>query len=226
MNTMKGINTYSKNLSAEGIEKKVHRDFVGGKWDQMGQLQFDFLIECGLKPSHKLLDIGCGSLRGGLHYVKYLDKGNYFGLDINRSLIDAGKIELEEAGLTNKMPNLIVDDKFSFEKFNSKFDFMISVSVFTHLPMNIIVRCLTKARESLSPDGLYYATFFEAPNSAHLETIKQQPDGVTTNYDSDPFHYSIDELSYMAELAQLEINIIGDWKHPKNQRMAAFSLPK
>ena len=159
---MKGINNYFRDLSAKEIEKKVHRSFVGGMWEELGKLQFDFLIESGLKPNHKLLDIGCGSLRGGLHYVKYLDEGNYFGLDINKSLIDAGKIELEEANLTNKHPNLIVDDKFSFDKFNSKFDFMISVSVFTHLPMNIIVRCLNNARESLSPNGLYYATFFEA----------------------------------------------------------------
>ena len=223
---MKGINNYFRDLSAKEIEKKVHRSFVGGMWEELGKLQFDFLIESGLKPNHKLLDIGCGSLRGGLHYVKYLDEGNYFGLDINKSLIDAGKIELEEANLTNKHPNLIVDDKFSFDKFNSKFDFMISVSVFTHLPMNIIVRCLNNARESLSPNGLYYATFFEAPNSAHLETVFHEPGGITTNYDSDPFHYSISELSYMAKIAQLEINIIGDWNHPRNQRMAVFSLPK
>ncbi len=226
MNKMIGINSYFKELSDREINDKVHRDFVGGLWDEIGQLQFKFLVDSGLKPYHKLLDIGCGSLRGGVHYVKYLEEGNYFGLDINKSLITAGKIEIEEAGLINKRPNLISDDKFSFEKFYSKFDFMISISLFTHLPMNIIVRCLSKARESLSPNGLYFATFFEAPTNAHLEAILQQPGGRITNYDSDPFHYSKGELASMAILAGLEVSIIGDWDHPRNQKMAIFSSPR
>jgi len=223
---MKGVNAYFKELTDEEIKNKVHRGFVGGLWEEVGYLQLEFLIKSGLTPNHKFLDIGCGSLRGGVHFIKYLQEGNYYGLDINNSLIEAGKKEAEEAGLLQKKPNLIVDDKFSFDKFNSKFEFMISVSVFTHLPMNIIVQCLNKARESLAPNGVYFATFFQAPSSLHLEPIKQQPGGVVTKYGSDPFHYSIDELVNMAKLANLELNVIGDWGHPRNQKMAAFSLPK
>ncbi len=225
MNIMKGVNAYFKDLTNKEIENKAHRDFVGGLWEELGHLQLEFLIKSGLKPNHKLLDIGCGCLRGGVHYVKYLQEGNYYGLDINNSLIEAGKIELKKADLIKKKPNLIVDDKFSFDKFGSKFDFMVSVSVFTHLPMNIIIRCLNKARESLTPNGVYYSTFFQAPTPSHLEAIKQQPGDIITNYDSDPFHYSVEELAYMAKLAKLEINIIGDWDHPRNQKMVAFSLP-
>lgn len=225
MNIMNGINSYVKELTNEDIENNEHRNFVGGLWEELGQLQLKYLIDSGLKPKHKLLDIGCGCLRGGVHYAKYLYEGNYYGLDINNSLIEAGKIEIEKAGLICKKPNLIVDDKFSFEKFRSKFDFMVSVSLFTHLPMNIIVRCLTKVRKSLAPNGVYYSTFFQAPTPAHIETIKQQPGNIITNYDSDPFHYSFDELAYLAKLAKLEINAIGDWDHPRNQKMAAFRLP-
>lgn len=42
-----------------------HRGAVGGMWDQIGKLQFEFMVKHGLKPEHKFLDIGCGSLRGG-----------------------------------------------------------------------------------------------------------------------------------------------------------------
>lgn len=223
---MKGVNAYFKELSSEEISNKAHRRLVGGSWDKLGQLQLEYLIESGLKPSHKLLDVGCGCLRGGIHYLKYLDEGNYFGLDINYSLVEAGKIEVEEAGLAHKKPNLIVDDRFLFSKFGTKFDFMVSVSVFTHLPFNNIVRCLNNARENLSQNGIYYSTFFQAPTPSHLEPIKQKPGEIVTNYDSDPFHYSIDELAYMAKLARLELTVIGDWRHPRNQKMAAFRLPK
>jgi hypothetical protein len=102
----------------------------------------------------------------------------------------------------------------------------MSISVFTHLPFNIIVRCLKNVRGSLLPNGVYYSTFFQAPTPSHLEPIKQEPGGIVINYDSDPFHYSIDELAFMANLAKLELNVIGDWKHPRNQKMAAFSLSK
>lgn len=226
MDKMKGINTYFRELSEDEIRQKVHRGFIGGFWEEVGQLQMEFLIKAGLKPDHKLLDIGCGCLRGGIHYVRYLQEGKYYGIDINQSLIDAGHVEIKEAGLSDKNPNLLVDDKFSFDKFYSRFNFMVSISVFTHLPMNIIIRCLKKSRGSLAKDGVYYATFFQAPVSACIEKLNQQPGGVITNYDSDPFHYSVDELAYMAKLAGLELNVIGDWGHPRNQKMAAFSLPE
>ena len=61
------------------VSRGQHRDVIGGLWEELGQLQLDFMIREGLKPHHKLLDIGCGSLRGGIHYIRYLDVGNYVG---------------------------------------------------------------------------------------------------------------------------------------------------
>lgn len=226
MSNIKGVNSYSKQLSTIEIEKKLHRSFVGGLWDEIGDLQLNFLKKQGLKPDHKLLDIGCGSLRGGVKFISYLNKGNYYGIDINKSLIEAGKLEIKEANLAEKEANLIVDDKFSIDKFNERFEFMLSVSLFTHLNSNIIIRCLKMARESLTENGRYFTTFFEAPYSAHIKQIKQTPDGIYTNYDSDPFHYSKEELEYIALIAELNLEIIGDWGHPRNQKMAAFSLKK
>ncbi len=45
---------------------------VGGMWDKVGVLQFDFLMKQGLQSHYALLDVGCGSLRGGIHFIKYL----------------------------------------------------------------------------------------------------------------------------------------------------------
>ena len=80
---MSGINSYGQQLSDLDIRRQKHRDFIGGKWSEIGQLQFDFLLESGLQPHHKLLDIGCGCLRGGIHFINYLEASNYSGLDIN-----------------------------------------------------------------------------------------------------------------------------------------------
>ena len=108
----------------------------------MGELQFRFLKEHGLEPDHELLDIGCGSLRGGVNFIKYLNEGKYCGLDINPSLIRAGHVEIKKENLIEKRPMLLVNDSFQFQLFKKKFDYAIAQSVFTHLPVNVIQRCL------------------------------------------------------------------------------------
>ena len=223
-NAMLGINSYGRELSREDIEENKHRQAVGGLWDELGRLQFEFLKKQGLQPYHKLLDIGCGCLRGGIHFINYLDQGNYYGLDINESLLEAGKHELAKTSLQSKRPTLLCDDKFRLSRFAEKFDFMISISVFTHLPMNIIIRCLAEAGQQLRSDGIYFSTFFEAPAPVYLDNLVHNPGGIITKYDSDPFHYAFEELAWMANLAGLKSDLIGEWGHPRDQKMAAFRL--
>src|ERR1700682_2262588 len=106
------INSYARQLSNAEIDAKEHRDLVGGLWEEIGTLQFEYLKGRGLRPSHRLLDLGCGALRGGLHFIRYLSAGNYYGIDVNASLIEAGKRELIEAGLVDRKPNLLVTEGF------------------------------------------------------------------------------------------------------------------
>jgi hypothetical protein len=70
------------------VEEGNHRDVVGGLWNEVGKLQFHYLVAHGLMPSSALIDIGCGCLRGGVHFIAYLDQDRYFGLDLNNSLLD------------------------------------------------------------------------------------------------------------------------------------------
>src|SRR5271155_3139558 len=67
------------------------RGFVGGLWHELGELQFRFLVEHGLRPEHVLLDIACGSLRAGVRLIPYLAEGNYLGIDIDGDLIAHGR---------------------------------------------------------------------------------------------------------------------------------------
>lgn len=216
------MNLYGRQLTRSEIEAGAHRDFVGGMWDEIGRLQFDFMVGQGLLPRHRFVDIGCGALRGGVHFVRYLHKGNYHGLDINASLIEAGRKELSLAGLDPRDARLLVDDGFRLERFGERFDYALALSVFTHLPINAIVRCLCNVAGALADDGVFYASFFRAPAAAHLERIVHQPGGVTTCYDADPFHYSVSEFAWMADVAGLRVEEIGDWGHPRAQRMLAF----
>ena len=220
---MRETNQYARQLSGAEIEAGLHRDFIGGMWEEIGKLQFDFLRQQGLLPEHKLLDIGCGALRGGVHFVAYLDPGNYYGLDLNSSLLEAGRRELALAGLTHKNPHLAVSDSFALQKFGQTFDYLLAVSVFTHVFTNDILSCLRAAREVLAVDGRFFASFFCAPHSVHLAPIIHEPGSVKTEYGRDPFHYSTDEMRMLAEDAGLSVRVIGQWNHPRAQQILVFS---
>lgn len=223
--SMLGVNNYHRALSDADIDSGAHRDFVGGLWDEIGQLQFDFLVEQGLKPHHKLIDVGCGALRGGVHFVRYLQPGNYFGLDINPTLIKAGQREIASAGLADRNPQLLVDDKFELCRFGQQFDFAVSVSVFTHLFANHIARCLVEMRKVMRPGSKFFFTFFEAPHPNHLQEIVHTPGGATTYFDSDPFHYAFEEIEDLAQRCGIAAHLVGEWNHPRDQRMIRFQLP-
>jgi hypothetical protein len=56
------------------VDPDWHRRVIGNvpHWEYMGKLQLDYLVERGLKPEHNLLDVGCGPLRAGIHFIEYL----------------------------------------------------------------------------------------------------------------------------------------------------------
>jgi cyclopropane fatty-acyl-phospholipid synthase-like methyltransferase len=221
---MVGVNDYHRALSDAEIEAGTHRDLVGGLWEEIGRLQFDFLVAQGLKPGHKLIDVGCGALRGGIHFVRYLEPGHYFGFDINSTLISAGQRELAAAGLADRNPQLLVDDKFRLSRFGQVFDYGVSISLFTHLYLNHIGRCLTEMRKVMRPGSQFFFTIFEAPSPLHLETITHTPGNATTYYDSDPFHYAFEEIEGVARRCGLSATLIGEWNHPRDQQMIRFRM--
>ena len=218
--SVKGAVHYSRQLSPAEIAAGAHRAFVGGRWDEIGRSQFEFMKQRGLLPEHKLVDIGCGALRGGIHLIRYLHKGNYFGIDINRSLVEAGKLEVAAVGLSDKEPNLLVSDEFELSRFGTQFDYALAISFFTHLYMNHIVHCLVETNRVLKANGKLYATFFESPYSGYSHPIVHGE--ITTNYVSDPFHYSLEEMKALASVAGMGIEP-DDWCNPRRQKMLCIT---
>lgn len=76
--------------------------------------------------------MAAGSLRGGVHFIRYLEAGNYIGIDINQSLLDAGfAVELKAAELRDKVPreNLVCLVEFEFDLLGCQFDFALAHSL-------------------------------------------------------------------------------------------------
>jgi hypothetical protein len=51
-----------------------------------GQLQVELLKREGCVPTSKVLEVGCGCLNTGIQLIRYLEKGNYVGIDPNEWL--------------------------------------------------------------------------------------------------------------------------------------------
>jgi len=63
----------NKDLDAARVAETDHRGFVGGMWDEIGQLQFEYMRSKGLSPEARFIDVACGSLRGGRLFIPYLN---------------------------------------------------------------------------------------------------------------------------------------------------------
>jgi SAM-dependent methyltransferase len=202
-----------------------HRDAVGGMWEEIGRLQLNFLIANGLARSSKLIDIGCGCLRGGTKFISYLDENLYFGIDSNSSLLDAGyNIELKSLGLENKLQqhNLVCDDGFCFDAFEAQFDFAIAQSLFTHLPLNQIKLCLSRLATKMNPGGKFFASFFLVVEDHPFGQRFTHLGGVTSFDAKDPYHYRFSEIAHLCHDLPWKVNLIGEWGHPRDQRMVEF----
>lgn len=191
-----------------------HRFNVGGLWDELGNLQFDFLVNEGLKPDHYLLDIACGCLRGGVHFIPYLEERHYLEIDKNEDLIRAGvEQELGMELFEEKNPQLIISNAFEFDMFNIRPDFALAQSLFTHLPSTNILDCFRKLRQVIQDDGVFYATFFES------EMVVPNP---LAPHDHHPFKYTRWEMEEFGNESGWTSEYIGDWSHPRGQVIVRY----
>lgn len=98
------------------LTKKERRHRLVGPsylWKIKRDFQFNFLKAMNLTPEHYLLDIGCGTLRGGIPIISYIQGGHYFGIDIREETLDEGRKELREVGRERKKPTLILSPDIS-----------------------------------------------------------------------------------------------------------------
>lgn len=135
---------------------------IGGMWEEIGQLQFEFLINKGLHVQDKMLDIGCGTLRGGRHFIKYLNIGNYHGIDISPKAIAFARQLVQEEELSEKRPHLLVSEKKDLkfrEFFGEAFDYILAQSVFTHLKPEHIKECFENIGRIMHDNSVFYFTY-------------------------------------------------------------------
>lgn len=190
-------------IKDQGIRKAVGSDDQG-----IGSLQFTFMKTMGLEPDDKLLDLGCGSLRGGEYYIDYLNRGNYTGMDISREAIEGGKDLIDDRLLQKKDPSFYVNEDLTFKEDPGIHDYIIAQSVFTHLPADEIRECLSNLDRVLAPNGEFYATVFNEKKHKNAKN----------------FVYTENDLMELTDGRPITAKLLEEdlYPHPRNQRMVRF----
>ena len=148
---------------AKKLEKEA---FLGGpleSFETAGRMQLQLLLKEGLYPDSKVLDIGCGCLRGGYWLIHFLDPGCYFGIEPDRRTLEAGMQGILEPGLLNlKRPRFDHNSDFDFSVFGEPFDFFMARSIWTHTSKDQIRTMLDGFMRHSKPGGAFLTSYKRA----------------------------------------------------------------
>lgn len=105
-------------------------------WWDAGVQAFERLQRLAeLKPEHRVVDYGCGSLRIGGHFIRYLAPEHYFGLDVTDGFYKMGQELIGQQMMEEKRPRFAVISGESLAKaqiFQPDIVFSSAVSYHVH----------------------------------------------------------------------------------------------
>jgi cyclopropane fatty-acyl-phospholipid synthase-like methyltransferase len=193
-----------------------YRAFVGPPedYDLVAAMTFGLLTALGLRQHHRLLDIGCGSLRIGRLLIPYLNRARYVGLEPNRWLVEAGIANETGADqIAIKAARFVYAASPASVDADARFDFALAQSIFSHAGLDVVGEWLDAMPRLLVETGALVATFLDAEED-FTGSGWVYPDCVA---------YRRDTLETLARDRDLAFRVL-DWRHPR-QTWALFARP-
>jgi hypothetical protein len=153
------------NAAANAIKREPGGRLGGpGKvFEQVGRDTFITALSHGLLPDHTVLDFGAGCLRLGYWFVRFLDARNYYAIEPNVPMLEAGKKHLFGPDiLRDKSPHFYVSDKCDMTAFRVPFDFVIARSILSHASGAMLHKIFEEFAKCAAPAGIMLASYFAA----------------------------------------------------------------
>ncbi|UCM91825.1 class I SAM-dependent methyltransferase [Streptomyces marincola] len=170
------------------------------RWRALGEMQFTYLTAHGLRPEHRMLDIGCGNLRAGRWFIDYLGPGAYYGIDISPDILVSAKHTLVAYGLQDKVPHLTPTRDLTLDFLpDAYFDVVHAHSVFSHSPLSVIDECLAHVGRVMAPGAFFDFTFDRTEGREH-HVLRED------------FYYRTETLVALAERHGLRARFEEDWE--------------
>jgi hypothetical protein len=143
-----------------------NEDFLGGPprlFERAGREQLIVLLEHGLTFSSRVLDVGCGVLRGGRWIIPLLDAEHYCGIEPQEHLVERGLREfVDPAVIELKRPRFDHNDRFDFSPFGVRFTHFMARSVWTHASKPQVESMLDGMAEWGAPGSVLLASWLPA----------------------------------------------------------------
>ena len=158
------------------------------------------------------MDMACGALRLGQFLIPYLHRGHYIGVDVTRTLIDAGlEHELSPGIVKMKKPQFIINDSFDLSDC-PPFDMAVAQSLFTHLTLDDIERCGRGLRAAARPGSVFLFTWFEGEGTTN-------PEG--PSHANRSWWYPYEAVAERLAAGGWAPDRLGNWNHPRNQMLGS-----
>lgn len=186
---------------SETMTPPKSRIFIGdGDFKAIGQEFKKYLIElAGLRPNHRVLDVGCGIGRMAIPLTDFLaGTGEYDGIDIVEDGINwcadkitsrFGNFRFVHTDIYNKHYNpkgRYAAHEYAFPFADNTFDVVLLTSVFTHMRPHEVEHYLAEISRVLVPGGRCLITFFLI-NEEATEACKSGASFFDFRYEMDGF---------------------------------------
>jgi len=191
-----------------------YRAYVGPAedYDLVSAMVFNLMTSCGLRQHHKVLDVGCGSLRVGRLLIPYLNARNYYAIEPNKWLIEDGvQHELGRDQINIKEPLLVIGDEIDEIDEIDRIDYTIAQSIFSHCGIELIDHWIESIVNKMSDNGVLLATFL-------VDEVDYDGNGWVY---PDCVSYRTSSIEAIARKRGLNFQML-DWAHPRQQWFAMY----
>jgi hypothetical protein len=131
-----------------------------------GRAQLVRLLENGLLPESRVLEIGCGVLRVAYWLVRFLDPECYCGIEPARQRVELGQRYLFSPDLLEqKRPRFDYNAVFDTSVFQVKFEYFVAGSIWTHCSKRHLETTLDGFIRNTRSRGVFLASYLPAEGS-------------------------------------------------------------
>jgi hypothetical protein len=168
---------------AEMLGQKTFLGVPVRDFEKSGRELLVYLLNAGLNPNSKVVDIGCGVLRGGYWLIHFLDRDSYYGIEPHVERLEMGlNTILEPETLETKRPRFDTNPHFDTSIFGERFDFFLAYSIWTHASKSQIQTMLDAFLRDAKDDGVFLTSYLPA-GSGRLDYLGDKWNG--TSHESD-----------------------------------------
>lgn len=143
-------------------------DLIGGSPEILGPWQLDWLRDHGLQRHHRVLDLGCGTLRFGLLALDWLHPGRYFGAEPRVELLAHACRLAVQAGSLDRVGALSTLEQLDATP-PLDADYVVTQSVLNHLDATGVEQTVARVGRHLAPEGVWLGTAALASDLSSLE---------------------------------------------------------